>query len=112
MTSKLPQAHHTTPGRIDAFALTDGEALTAYRAEESDQAVQRDPVGAALPPTLRRNEEVCSDGEAAGAIELTAEFEKHFPAGPIIIAKLRRPTDARSPTILFGPSGSGKSTTL
>ena len=112
MKSKLPQPHRTISGRIDAFALTDGEPLTAYGAEESDQSVQRDGAGAALPLTLHRNEEVCSDGEAAGAVELTAEFEKHFPAGPIIKAELRRPTDARSPTVLFGPSGSGKSTTL
>lgn len=112
MTSKLPQPHHTISGRIDAFARTGGETLTAHRAEEGEQSLQRDAGGAALPLALRRNEELCSAGEAAGAIELTAEFEKHFPAGPVIRAKLRRPTDARSPTVLFGPSGSGKSTTL
>jgi len=43
---------------------------------------------------------------------LIAEFEKHFPGGPVIQVELRRPADAFSLTVLFGRSGSGKSTTL
>src|SRR5437867_12135332 len=56
--------------------------------------------------------EVSSSSEAPAAAELTAEFEKHFPGGPVIQVALRRPADAFSLTVLFGPSGSGKSTTL
>ena len=44
--------------------------------------------------------------------ELVAEFEKHFPGGPPIEARLRCPADHFSLTVLFGPSGSGKTTTL
>ena len=44
--------------------------------------------------------------------ELSAEFEKHFPGGPLIQAKLQVPTDRFSITVLFGPSGSGKTTVL
>jgi molybdate transport system ATP-binding protein len=44
--------------------------------------------------------------------ELVAEFEKHFPDGPPIQVRLRRPADHFSLTILFGPSGSGKTTVL
>ena len=50
--------------------------------------------------------------EASASVELTAEFEKHFPGGPVIKVELRGPSDPCSPTVLFGPSGSGKSTTL
>src|SRR5436190_11384442 len=56
--------------------------------------------------------EVSSSSEAPAAAELTAEFEKHFPGGPVIQVELRRPADAFSLTVLFGRSGSGKSTTL
>jgi molybdate transport system ATP-binding protein len=44
--------------------------------------------------------------------ELSAEFERHFPSGPLIQANLRLPTDRFSITVLFGPSGSGKTTML
>jgi molybdate transport system ATP-binding protein len=49
--------------------------------------------------------------------ELTAEFEKRFPGGPAIQAKLKCPAKAVSEshyafTVLFGPSGSGKTTVL
>jgi molybdate transport system ATP-binding protein len=44
--------------------------------------------------------------------ELTAQFEKQFPGGPLIQAALRQRTDAFSITVLFGPSGSGKTTVL
>jgi molybdate transport system ATP-binding protein len=44
--------------------------------------------------------------------ELVAEFEKHFPDGPPIQVRLRRPADHFSVTVLFGPSGSGKTTAL
>ncbi len=44
--------------------------------------------------------------------ELSAEFEKHFPGGPLIQVKLQVPTDHFSITVLFGPSGSGKTTVL
>jgi molybdate transport system ATP-binding protein len=44
--------------------------------------------------------------------ELTADFAKHFPAGPVIRATLTCPLDAFSITVLFGPSGSGKTTVL
>jgi molybdate transport system ATP-binding protein len=43
---------------------------------------------------------------------LAAEFEKRFPGGPRIQARLQMPTDAFSVTVLFGPSGSGKTTVL
>jgi molybdenum ABC transporter ATP-binding protein len=81
-----PRPHQPNPGRhrTDAFSLTQ----------------------------LRRNEKVCSDSRAPAAVELTAEFEKYFPAGPVIKVELRGATDACSLTVLFGPSGSGKSTTL
>jgi molybdate transport system ATP-binding protein len=44
--------------------------------------------------------------------ELEAEFERHFPGGPVIRGALRLPADAFSITVLFGPSGSGKTTVL
>jgi molybdate transport system ATP-binding protein len=44
--------------------------------------------------------------------ELTADFEKRFPGGPVIRAALRLPADGFSITVLFGPSGSGKTTVL
>ena len=47
---------------------------------------------------------------AAAATELTAEFEKCFPGGPVIQVELRLPADAFA-TVLPVP-GSGKSTTL
>ena len=81
-------------------------------AANSREPVQLDPAGTAQPLTLTRNEEV-SPGSAAPAVaELTAEFEKEFPGGPVIQVELRRPADVFSLTVLFGPSGSGKSTTL
>jgi len=43
---------------------------------------------------------------------LTADFAKHFPAGPVIRANLTCPLEAFSITVLFGPSGSGKTTLL
>jgi molybdate transport system ATP-binding protein len=45
-------------------------------------------------------------------VDLISEFEKQFPAGPLIRAHLRCPTGPSSLTVLFGPSGSGKTTTL
>ena len=42
--------------------------------------------------------------------ELSAEFERRFPGGPRIQARLTVPTDRFSITVLFGPSGSGKTT--
>jgi molybdate transport system ATP-binding protein len=45
-------------------------------------------------------------------VELISEFEKQFPAGPLIRADMRCPTGPFSLTVLFGPSGSGKTTTL
>jgi molybdate transport system ATP-binding protein len=44
--------------------------------------------------------------------ELTAEFAKQFPGGPLIQASLSFPVEAFSVTVLFGPSGSGKTTLL
>src|SRR5438552_11070092 len=44
--------------------------------------------------------------------ELSAEFERCFPRGPLIRVKVKVPTDAFSITVLFGPSGSGKTTVL
>ena len=44
--------------------------------------------------------------------DFRAEFEKRFPGGPVIRARMASPTDAFSVTVLFGPSGSGKTTTL
>jgi molybdate transport system ATP-binding protein len=44
--------------------------------------------------------------------ELSAEFERRFPRGPLIQAKMKVPTDSFSITVLFGPSGSGKTTIL
>jgi molybdate transport system ATP-binding protein len=43
---------------------------------------------------------------------LTADFAKHFQAGPVIRASFRCVLDAFSITVLFGPSGSGKTTVL
>jgi molybdate transport system ATP-binding protein len=81
-------------------------------AAKSRELVQLDPAGMAQPLTLSRNEEVSPCSAAAAATELTAEFEKCFPGGPVIQVELRLPADAFSLTVLFGPSGSGKSTTL
>jgi molybdate transport system ATP-binding protein len=81
-------------------------------AANSREAVQLDPAGTAQPLTLSRNEEVSPRSAAPAATELTAEFEKCFPGGPVIQVELRLPADAFSLTVLFGPSGSGKSTTL
>jgi molybdate transport system ATP-binding protein len=44
--------------------------------------------------------------------ELSADFARRFPGGPLIRAALRMPADAFSVTALFGPSGSGKTTVL
>jgi molybdate transport system ATP-binding protein len=44
--------------------------------------------------------------------ELSADFARRFPGGPLIRAALRLPADAFSVTALFGPSGSGKTTVL
>ena len=46
------------------------------------------------------------------APELSAEFERVFPSGPRIQARLKGPTRRFSITLLFGPSGSGKTTIL
>ena len=43
---------------------------------------------------------------------LSADFAKHFKAGPVIRASLSFSLDAFSITVLFGPSGSGKTTML
>jgi molybdate transport system ATP-binding protein len=48
----------------------------------------------------------------AMSAELTADFEKQFPKGPLVQAALRLPTDTFSITVVFGPSGSGKTTVL
>ncbi len=45
-------------------------------------------------------------------LELVAELEKQFRAGPLIQVGLRCPVEAPSVTVLFGSSGSGKTTTL
>jgi molybdate transport system ATP-binding protein len=45
-------------------------------------------------------------------LELVAELEKQFLAGPLIRVGLRCPVEAPSVTVLFGSSGSGKTTTL
>jgi len=116
MTLNLAQPHQSISGRhrIDAFAPTHGgsEAVPPHGDAESDRPVELDAVSATQPLALRRNEAGCSDSDAAAAVELIAEFEKHFSAGPVIRAQLRGPADACSQTVLFGPSGSGKSTTL
>lgn len=44
--------------------------------------------------------------------ELVAEFEKRFPGGAIVNARLRSPASGFSTTVLFGPSGCGKTTIL
>src|SRR5712691_2934404 len=87
------------------------EAVAPDGAANSREPVQPDPAGTAQPLTLSSNEEVSPGSRAPAAAELTAEFEKHFPGGPVIRVELR-PPDASSLTVLFGPSGSGKSTTL
>ncbi len=43
---------------------------------------------------------------------LSADFEKRYPGGPVIRAALEQPADRFSVTILFGPSGCGKTTVL
>jgi molybdate transport system ATP-binding protein len=45
-------------------------------------------------------------------VELISQFEKQFPAGPLIRVDLKCPANPSSLTVLFGPSGSGKTTTL
>src|SRR5262245_42649855 len=81
-------------------------------AAKSRESVQLDPAGISQPLTLSRKEQVSPRGAAPAATELTAEFEKCFPGGPVIRVELRLPADVFSLTVLFGPSGSGKSTTL
>jgi molybdate transport system ATP-binding protein len=88
------------------------EAVAPDSAANGREPVQRDRAGRAQPLPLSRNQEVCPDGLEPVAAELAAEFEKHFPGGPVVQVALRRPADAFSLTVLFGPSGSGKSTTL
>jgi molybdate transport system ATP-binding protein len=44
--------------------------------------------------------------------ELVAQFEKHYPRGPVIRAELRQAADRFSVSVLFGPSGCGKTTIL
>src|SRR6266705_514146 len=88
------------------------EAVAPDGAANSREPVQPDPAGTAQPLTLTRNEEVSPGSAAPATVELIAEFEKHFPGGPVIQVELRRPADAFSLTVLFGRSGSGKSTTL
>ena len=46
------------------------------------------------------------------ADEITADFEKAYPAGPTIHGVLRVPLGQPHVTVLFGPSGSGKTTVL
>jgi len=86
------------------------EAVAPDGAANSREQVQLSRADAAQSLTLSRYEEVC--GAEPVAPELTAEFEKHFPGGPVVQVALRRPADVFSLTVLFGPSGSGKSTTL
>lgn len=43
---------------------------------------------------------------------LTADFAKHFKAGPTVQAAFEVPLNNREVTIVFGPSGSGKTTVL
>jgi molybdate transport system ATP-binding protein len=93
-------------------SCSDDEAVKPDGAARRREPVQFDPAGTAQPVMLSRNEEVSPRSGAPAATELTAEFEKHFPGGPVIQVALRRPADAFSLTVLFGPSGSGKSTTL
>jgi len=95
-----------------AVSCSDDEAVTPGDAANSRDPVQPDPAGTAQPLTLRRNRVVHPGCAAPTTVELIAEFEKHFPGGPVIQVELRRPADAFSLTVLFGRSGSGKSTTL
>src|SRR5438045_3855027 len=60
------------------------EALGPDGAANNREQVQLNPTGTAQPLTLSRNEEVCPDSAEPAATELTAEFEKHFPGGPVI----------------------------
>src|SRR5947199_1212271 len=89
----------------------DDELLPSDGGANGRESVQLDPSGTAQP-MLSRNEKASSGSEAPAAAELTAEFEREFPGGPVIQVELRRPADVFSLTVLFGPSGSGKSTTL
>src|SRR5947199_2745770 len=89
----------------------DDELLPSDGGANGRESVQLDPSGTAQP-MLSRNEKASSGSEAPAAAELTAEFEREFPGGPVIQVELRRPANAFSLTVLFGPSGSGKSTTL
>src|SRR6266568_3323988 len=94
------------------MSCSDNEAAAPDVPANSREPVQLDPAGMAQPLTLSRNQQVCPGRVEPVAAELTAEFEKHFPDGPVVQVALRRPADAFSLTVLFGPSGSGKSTTL
>src|SRR5260370_17565232 len=89
----------------DEAAGTDGAA-------KRREPVQLVRASTAQPLTLSRKAEVSPRSAGPAATELTAEFEKCFPGGPVIQVELRLPADAFSLTVLFGPSGSGKSTTL
>ncbi len=93
-------------------SCSDDETVTPGGAANSRDPVSLDPAGTAQPLTLSRNRAVHPSRAAPAAVELIAEFEKHFPGGPVIQVELRRPADAFSLTVLFGRSGSGKSTTL
>jgi molybdate transport system ATP-binding protein len=113
---KLPELHQVLPRwhRMDASALArdDEEVLTPRRERDGGQPLHVNAGSAAQPIAFGRNKEMPSANEAVTPVGLTAEFEKHFPDGPIIKVELRGPGDSCSPTVLFGPSGSGKSTTL
>src|SRR5438876_7138067 len=102
----------TTQGQKMVVSCSHDEAAGPDGAAKSREPVQLVSASTAQPLTLSRNEEVSARSAAPAAIELTAEFEKCFPGGPVIQVELRLPADAFSLTVLFGPSGSGKSTTL
>src|SRR5260370_35497210 len=88
------------------------EAAGPDGAAKSREPVQLVPASTAQPLTLSRNAEGSPRSAAPAATELTAEFEKCFPGGPVIQVELRVPADAFSLTVLFGVPGSGKPATL
>lgn len=109
MMPKLPQPQQVKTDDALALVCEDSDVMPR-RGMDGEQVLHLN--GSAQPLALRRNEEVSSASEAVASVELTAEFEKHFPGGPVVKVELHGPGDPCSPTVLFGPSGSGKSTTL
>ena len=83
-----------TQGQKMVVSCNHDETAGPDGAAKSREPVQLDPAGTAQPLTLSRNEEVSPRSAAAAATELTAEFEKCFPGGPVIQVELRLPADA------------------